>query len=195
MKNGLTEIIIFHDNNAPVPNFDEQIRKCSKTFFSTLKKAEADGEIRITLGAFGEGYKLYANDTPVAAVRLTIKNLTQGNGVRNIFDSLGNAIIEKGQAYSASDENEHPENIIFIITAFGRDNASKSFAYSQLTDMIAHQSYVYKWTFLCLTSEPLLTEQLGILPENIIRLDTEEEDFFDKALDDLAARIIAIINK
>ncbi|MCL2018508.1 MAG: hypothetical protein FWG70_02005 [Oscillospiraceae bacterium] len=195
MKIGLTEVIILHDNNTP-KEVSESMNKNGKKFFSALKENQAEGEIRITLGAFGEGFKLYASDVPVAAVRPVIKNFTNGNGVRNILDSVGSAIIEKGEVYSNSDESEHPERIVFVLTAFGRDNASKSFTYSQIADMVAHQSYVYKWKFLCLTNEPFITEQLGILPENVIPLEEDEEnDFFADALDELAVRIKSIINE
>ncbi|MDR2531382.1 MAG: hypothetical protein LBC82_00860 [Oscillospiraceae bacterium] len=193
MKSGLTEIIVLHDNNVPVENFEELARKNGKIFLETMKKAQGEGEIRITLGAFGDGYKFYTNDTPVAAVRLTTKHFGGGDGVRNVFDSIAETINEKGKAYSDADESEHPENVIVVLTTFGRDNASKSFTYNQVAEMVAHQSYVYKWKFFCMTNESLIMEQLGILPEHTILFDIEEENFFAKALAKLSERIIDVI--
>jgi hypothetical protein len=196
MKSGLTEIIILHDNNTPYPNFEETVRKCSKGLFAALKKAEAeihDGQIRITYAVSGEsddGYKLIIDDIPVAAVRLSAKYFASGNGMRALFDAIGDTMNRKGEAYSNSDESEHPENIIFILTAFGRDNASKSFTYAQVAEMIAHQSYVYKWRFFCLTTEQGIPEQLGIPEENYIWIDETDEDFYTKAMDKLIGRII-----
>ncbi|MCL2694594.1 MAG: hypothetical protein FWE60_05770 [Oscillospiraceae bacterium] len=195
MKNGLTEVIILHDNNAPTPDFDAQLNK-SKSFFTTLKKAEArlpDGEIRVTLGSFGEGRKILADDIPVAAVRPIVKYLTQGVGRRDIFDSVAATMIKKGDAYRDTDEAEHPENVIFVLTAFGRDNASKSYTFSQIADMIAHQSYVYRWKFFCLTDEPLVPEQLGIPDEDVIFLDKDVDGFFVEALGELAEKIIKVV--
>jgi hypothetical protein len=193
MKNGLTEIIILHDNNAPIPDFEEQVRKGSKAFWAALKKC--DSEVRATLAAFGESCKMHTDDVPVSTVRTNVKHFIGGSGVRNIFDSLGCAIAQKGEAYSASDESEHPENVIFVLTSFGRDNASKNFTYRKVAKMIAHQSYVYKWRFFCLTNEAVLIEQLGIPEENIIRLDFEQEEFFPKALDELSEKILNIISR
>jgi hypothetical protein len=193
MKTGLTEIIILHDNNVPIKDFEEETRKYGKDFFAALKKAEAeipDGEIRITLGVFGEEFKMLANDIPVAAVRPAAKQFTPGNGTRNVLDSLGNTIIEKGKAYSNTDESEHPENIIVILTAFGRDNASKNYTYNQIADMIAHQSYVYKWRFICMTNEPTIPEQLGIPEEDTIWIDSDDEDFWGMALEKLTGRLV-----
>jgi hypothetical protein len=199
MKTGLTEIIILHDNNAPYPSFEEIVNKSNKAFFTILKKAEAevhDGEIRITYAVSGEsgtGYKLIADDIPVAAVRLGAKNFIAASGMRDIFDAMGNTMLEKGKAYSASDESEHPENVIFILTAFGRDNASKSYTFSQIADMVAHQSYVYKWKFFCLTTEPAVPEQLGIPEECCTFINDEEDDFYEDAMDKLTGRIVYTI--
>ena len=196
MKTGLTEIIILHDNNAPYPSFEDSVNKSSGAFLKALKEAEAqipDGEIRITYavsGKGGEGYNLIANDIPVAAVRLGAKNFIAAGGMRDILDAMGNTIIDKGKAYSASDENEHPENVIFILTAFGRDNASKSYTFNQVADMVAHQSYVYKWKFFCLTTEHGLPEQLGIPEDNCIWIDEENEDFYTRAMEKLTGRIV-----
>ncbi|MDR2558855.1 MAG: hypothetical protein LBC86_04840 [Oscillospiraceae bacterium] len=195
MKAGLTEIIVLHDNNVPVEKFEEKALKSGKIFLNTMKKAQGEGEIRITLGAFGDGYTFYTDDTPVAAVRLLSKHFGGGNGVRNIFDSLANTMIEKGNAYSASDESEHPENIIVVLTTFGKDNASKSFTYNQVAEMVGHQSEIYKWNFICMTTEPLVPEQLGIPQECIISIDKEDKDFFALALVELAERVLSIVNK
>lgn len=194
MKTGLTEIIILHDNNAPVPGFEELAQKYGKAFFNTLKKSQGAGEIRITLGAFGEEYKFFAEDTPVAVLRPAIKYFANGSGIRNIFDSVANAMFEKGKAYSAASESEHPENIIVVLTTFGRDNASKSYTYSQVAEMVAHQTEIYKWKFISVTSEPLVPEQLGISKENVILIDSEDEDFWMMALGELSKRILDLIN-
>jgi len=195
MKHGLTEIIILHDNNAPVPNFEEHARKHGRKFFNGLKDSGVFGEVRVTLAAFGEGYKFYNNSTPIAAVRPVAKNFANGNGVRNVFDTLANTMNEKGRAYSNTDESEHPENVIFVLTTFGRDNASKSFAYSRVAEMIAHQSYVYKWNFICMTNEQLISSQLELHEESVIRIDSEDESFWDKALTELSEKIRKIIQK
>ncbi|MCL2698198.1 MAG: hypothetical protein FWE74_08985 [Oscillospiraceae bacterium] len=195
MKIGLTEVIILHDNNAPAENFEEITRKNGRVFFNTLKKSQGEGEIRITLGAFGEEYKFYTDDTPVSSVRPMTKYFVNGNGVRNVFDSLANTMIEKGKAYSASDESEHPENIIVVLTTFGRDNASKNYTYNQVADMVAHQSGVYKWRFISVTAEPLVPEQLGIPQDFVIGIDKEEDDFWGKALNKLSEKILSQISK
>jgi hypothetical protein len=192
MKSGLTEIIILHDNNAPVPNFGGQAKKVSNAFFSAMKNLNA--EIRITYAVYGGGtFKFIANNAPAGSVKISVKDYA-ANGARNILDSVGNMIIEKGKAYAEMDESEHPENVIFAIAAFGRDNASKNFEYNQIADMIAHQSYVYKWQFFCGASEPGLAEQLGIPEESTFLIDTESEDFFKKVVKDLEEKIKEILN-
>ncbi|MCL1824268.1 MAG: hypothetical protein FWG44_08720 [Oscillospiraceae bacterium] len=206
MKIGLTEIIILHDNNAPIPDFGKQARKSSSDFISILKKTGFD--IRVTFANFGNGYKVTANDVPVAAVSFNAKNYI-ANGTRDIFDSAGNMINEKGKVFSETDPNEHPENIIFVLTAFGRDNASKSFTFAQIADMIGHQSYVYKWKFFCLATEPAVPQQLGIPEDCVIWMDTthlnlppaaeasasgEAENFLSQALKELAEKIKKIIS-
>jgi hypothetical protein len=195
MKIGLTEIIILHDNNAPVENFEEIASKYGKAFFNTLKKSQGEGEIRVTLGAFGEKHKFFTDDTPVAAVRPSMKHFANGNGMRNIFDSVANAMSEKGKVYNAADESEHPENVIVVLATFGRDNASKNFTYNQIAEMVAHQSDIYKWNFISITAEPLIPEQLGIPSENIIRIDKEDEDFWSKALSECASLILKLISR
>ena len=217
MKSRLTEIIILHDNNAPVPDFGKTARKSSSDFLAALSKIGS--EIRITYANFGSGksakpatnekatpksksvpdetaqssYKITADNIPAGEVRLNARNYTS-NGTRDIFDSMGNAMIEKGKAYSQTDQNEHPENVIFVLTAFGRDNASKTFTFNQVSDMIKHQSEVYKWKFFCLANEPAVPGQLGIPEDFVIWIDSENEEFLSKALNELSERIKNLID-
>jgi len=186
MKNGLTEIIILHDCNAPRPDFSKIVRASGMKFFESMKSAR--GEIRITYAVFGGGYKLLANDVPVGKVNLKVKDF-EGNGTRDIFDSAGKTITEKGMAYSAKDSGEHPENVIFVLVAFGRDNASKTFAFNQVRDMAGHQSWVYKWKFFCASCDSVLAEQLDIPEENFVLIEDDIEESFPDALNKLSGRI------
>ena len=191
MKNGLTEIIILQDNNAPVPHFGKKANKCVKEFFGSMENTE--GEIRITYATFGGGYKMITDNTPVEKVKIGAKDYHHANGARDVFDSAGRTIIEKGKAYSMSDQSEHPENVIFVLTSFGRDNASKYYTYTQIREMIRHQSEVYNWRFFCLTNEPFLTKQLGISDGSVIWFDEQTENSCSNAMNELSNRIKDLI--
>lgn len=193
MKSGLTEIVFILDSNPSAPDFDKQARKSLGNFFSAMKKK--DSEIKVTFAVYGSsgGYKIFADDVPVAALRMSAKYFEKGNGTRDLFDSAAGAIYEKGTAYSRTDESEHPENVIFVITAFGRDNASKSNTYSKVAEIIGHQAYVYKWRFFCLTTDTTVSSQLGIPAEAVMMLDLEDEDFLGKGLGELQKKISEIV--
>ncbi|MCL2077824.1 MAG: hypothetical protein FWH08_05390 [Oscillospiraceae bacterium] len=194
MKKGLTELIVMHDNITPVPGFQKKAQKISAEFLATLSKAQTEErQIRFTGVLFGGGYKMVADDVPIGDVKSNPDDFT-ATGTRDIFDSAAKAIIEKGSAYGNKHESEHPENIIFVIVAFGRDNASKSFTYSQVADMVRHQSEVYKWKFFCLTTDSFVSEQFGLGEDFVILLDYGEDDYFSDALKKLSERIMNIID-
>ncbi|MCL2108011.1 MAG: hypothetical protein FWH20_01520 [Oscillospiraceae bacterium] len=196
MKTGLTEIIFLYDSNPPMPNFDKQARKNFSDFFSGLKKTDA--EIKVTFITYGgDGCRIIEDDTPVAAVRMSAKYFETAGGRRDFFDAAASAIVKKGENYSATDEAEHPENVVFVLTAFGRDNASKNFTYSQVAEMVGHQTYVYKWKFFCLTTDMTVSGQLDIPGDSVIILgsDGEGEDFLSKGLKVLGEKVVqGIIN-
>ena len=196
MKKGLAEVIVLHDKNAPVSGLEKTVLKCADEFLVSLRNTEAvntdDLQIRFSCAVFGGEYDLFVESVPIADVKLTNKKFTV-KGTRDFFDSAANLITQKGIAYSNQPENEHPENVILILVAFGRDNASKNFTYSQVADMIRHQTEVYKWKFFCVTGDSFVSEQLGIPEEFIVLFDSKEEGFFAKALEELAARIINLL--
>jgi len=87
-----------------------------------------------------------------------------------LIDSAVNFADETGVRYCNTPAEEIPERIIFVMTLLGKDNASKSYTYDKLREIIEHQSYVYKWEFFMVTDEPSNAEAIGIGEQNLISI-------------------------
>ena len=171
MKKGLSEIIILYDDNILCKFEQKKLLSACKSMLKSLKTD--DNEINVTFLKFCDEIEIVTLNRPVE--KLTFKNIgSKRNGARALIDCASEAIINTGARYAQQPEEEHPENIIFLMTVSGQENASKRYTCQQLSDMLIHQTDVYKWEFFMLTDDVNNYKNIELNPENIVLFDSDD---------------------
>lgn len=185
MKHDLTEIIIAESGSCPE---DGTNPGNSLGVYNRLFKAQniPDLETRVSL-ALDHGV-IFTNE---AAETVTLDgNRPDTAGKCRVIDTAVEAMTAAGARYASISEDEHPGKVIFVITAFGRDNASCHNTYEKLHAMTQHQLYVYKWKFFLLTNDVFVKDKLMFSDEDTVFFDCCDPDFFEAALGKLSGMIL-----
>jgi hypothetical protein len=148
------------------------------TFIEAQKSLH--GECEVSLIQFNHGVE-------VTYKSVNVKNLSKGllpeqynpNGGTALLDAIGNTIIRKGAELSALPESSRPGKVMFVIITDGQENTSRKFTFSQIKEMIEHQTSVYSWdfTFLGANIDTFnVASNLGISSNKSLSFSTSKPD-------------------
>ncbi|MDR0197195.1 MAG: hypothetical protein LBI36_03120 [Oscillospiraceae bacterium] len=185
MKENLTEVIAIYSGNIPANDFVEAAKLTGEKL-KVIK--DIPREVRFTVcsfGADGANYKKVCENLPVE--KLSAKKLfsAESGCELALIDSAAGLIDAVGERYRGTPEHEIPGRIIFVIIAFGKDNASRKHTYDQLREVIGHQSGVYGWEFYLITDTPFVAEKLGFAADRTIFAASDTQGAFPRALGEL----------
>lgn len=68
-------------------------------------------------------------------------------GSTALYDAMGQAIVKTGADLFALEEDERPNNVIFVVVTDGGENASREYDFQSLQALIEQQKSIYNWTF------------------------------------------------
>ena len=71
-------------------------------------------------------------------------------GCTALLDAVGGAIHHIGNVHKYARDEDRPEKTVFVITTDGMENASKTYTYGHVQEMIKRQTEKYGWEFLFL---------------------------------------------
>lgn len=126
-------------------------RQGESHFLKKGKESEADKkEIFVTTVLFDDQYELLYNHCPIDEVSRMTKREYYARGCTALLDAVGKTINSVGKRLADTPEDERPQNILFVITTDGYENASLEYTKSRVKEMIEHQQNVYNWKFLFL---------------------------------------------
>ena len=100
---------------------------------------------------------LFDNDCEVLYDRVPLNKIPAMTGkdyyVRGctaLLDAVGGAIHHIGNVHKYARKEDVPEKTLFVITTDGMENASHSYTYEKVREMIERQKEKYGWEFLFL---------------------------------------------
>ena len=71
-------------------------------------------------------------------------------GMTALWDAIGIAVHDFGEALASLDEQKRPDMVQVIIVTDGMENASREYTGGQINSAISHQRDTYKWDFIFL---------------------------------------------
>jgi uncharacterized protein YegL len=148
MKKDLTELVFILDRSGSMGGLENDT---IGGYNSMLKKQkEETGEAIVTTVLFDNTYELLHD-------RINVKGITPITGkdyfVRGttaLLDAIGNTITKIGNVQKHTSEDEKAENVLFVITTDGMENASVEYSYEKIKEMIEMQKEKYGWEFIFL---------------------------------------------
>jgi len=147
MKKGLTELVFILDRSGSMEGLEKDT---IGGFNSMLKKQrKQEGEVNVTTVLFDDEIDIIHDRFPIGAV----KNLTDSDyyvrGCTALLDAVGSTVKKVENIQNRLPEELRAENIIFVITTDGHENASQEYTANMVKKMI-EKNQECGWQFIFL---------------------------------------------
>ncbi len=148
MRKGLTEVVFILDRSGSMSGLEADTIGGFNSMIEKQKKEE--GEAYISTVLFDDKTDVIYDRTPVAKVEPMTDNQYFVRGCTALLDAIGGAIHHIGNVHKYAREEDRPEKTLFIITTDGMENASHTYTYEKVKEMVERQREKYNWEFLFL---------------------------------------------
>jgi uncharacterized protein YegL len=176
MNNHLTEVIFILDRSGSMSGLETDTIGGYNSFLD--RQRQDPGESHITTVLFDDEYEILHDGVPVQKVEPLTSKTYFTLGSTALLDAVGRTIDQVGHRLSQTPEDQRPGKVIFVITTDGYENASRTYSWSQVRDMIRRQREIYSWEFLFLgadiDAEGIATD-LGISQDHAVSYSKSSE--------------------
>jgi len=114
------------------------------------KQKKEPGEAVITTVLFDDRYELLHDRINIRGIEPITEKEYYVRGTTALLDAVGRTIGKIGNVQKHTAEDERAENVMFVITTDGMENASREYSYEKIRWMIEHQKSKYGWEFIFL---------------------------------------------
>ncbi|WP_231495818.1 vWA domain-containing protein [Paucisalibacillus sp. EB02] len=186
-----TEIIFLLDRSGSMSGLE----KDTIGGFNAIveKQSKLKGETTLTTVLFDHEYELLWNGIDAREVKLTEKNYFV-RGSTALLDAIGKTIMDVSYRLSNTKPEVRADNVLFVITTDGFENASWHYSYKQVKKMIVDQQKNHGWEFMFLGANIDAASEagnLGIDVENSFSYkatDSGVEEMYDVIHEELSVR-------
>lgn len=148
MKKGLTELVFILDRSGSMSGLETDTIGGYNSLLQKQKKES--GEALITTVLFDDQYELLHDRINLRGIEPITDKEYYIRGMTALLDAVGKTISKISNAQKHTSEDEKAENVMFVITTDGIENASREFSYEKVKKMIEHQKNKYGWEFIFL---------------------------------------------
>ncbi len=148
MKKGLTEMVFILDRSGSMAGLEADT---IGGYNSMLEKQKAlVGEALVSTVLFDHESTVICDRSPLSEVTEMTEEEYYVRGCTALLDAVGGAIHHIGNVHKYARDEDRPEKTVFVITTDGMENASKTYTYGRVQEMIKRQTEKYGWEFLFL---------------------------------------------
>ena len=148
MKNGTTELVFILDRSGSMSGLESDT---IGGYNAMLKKQQEEpGEAIVTTVLFDDNYELLHDRTNIKGIKPITEEEYYVRGSTALLDAIGKTINKIVNATRHTAKEHQAENVIFVITTDGMENASREYDHHKVKEMIEHQKARYNWEFIFL---------------------------------------------
>lgn len=148
MKKGLTELVFILDRSGSMSGLE---RDTIGGYNAMLEKQKSEpGEVLITTVLFDDRYELLHDRINIRGIEPITDKEYFVIGSTALLDAVGKTINKIGNVQKHTTKDERAEQVMFVITTDGMENASREFTYEKVRQMIENQKSKYGWEFIFL---------------------------------------------
>lgn len=176
MKKGLTELVFILDRSGSMSGLESDTIGGYNSLLEKQKKES--GEALITTVLFDDEYELLHDRINLRGIRPITDKQYYVRGMTALLDAVGKTISKIGNAQKNTAEDERAENIMFVITTDGMENASREYSFEKVQTMIKHQKDRYGWEFIFLGANidaVATAEKFGIGSDRAVNYNPDSE--------------------
>ena len=148
MKKDLTELVFILDRSGSMSGLEGDTIGGYNAMLEKQKKEQ--GEAVITTVLFDDKYELLHDRINLRGIEPITEKEYYVRGTTALLDAVGRTIGKIGNVQKHTAEDERAENVMFVITTDGMENASREYSYEKIRWMIEHQKSKYGWEFIFL---------------------------------------------
>lgn len=148
MKKGLTELVFILDRSGSMSGLESDTIGGYNSLLDKQKKE--DGEAVATTVLFDDRYELLHDRVDLKEIQPISHKEYFVRGTTALLDAVGKTINMIAYVHKHIREEDRPENVMFVITTDGMENASCEYTYKNIKDMISRQKKEYNWEFIFL---------------------------------------------
>jgi uncharacterized protein YegL len=176
MKDNLTEIVFIIDRSGSMQGLELDTIGGYNQFLE--KQKQNQGEATISTILFDDRFEVLHDRLDLKHIKPITLNEYFVRGSTALFDVIGNSIDRIGNQLSNTEEHNRPSKVIFVITTDGMENASKTYSYEKVKDMIEHQKTKYNWEFIFIGANfdaESFAESIGIAKDRSVKYQHSNE--------------------
>ena len=114
------------------------------------KQKGEPGEVIITTVLFDDRYEILHDRINLIGIKPLTNKEYYTRGTTALLDAIGKTINKIVNVQRNTKEDEQAENIVFVITTDGMENASREYSYEKVRKSIEYQKSKYGWEFIFL---------------------------------------------
>lgn len=148
MRKGLTEVVFILDRSGSMSGLEADT---IGGFNSMIRKQkQEEGEALISTVLFDDRTEVIYDRVPVEKVEEMTDKQYFVRGCTALLDAIGGAIHHIANIHKYAREEDRPEKTLFVITTDGMENASRTYSYEKVKQMVEKEKEKYGWEFLFL---------------------------------------------
>ena len=148
MRKGLTEVVFILDRSGSMGGLEADTIGGFNSMIEKQRKEE--GEAYISTVLFDDQTEVIYDRVPVGKAEPMTDRQYYVRGCTALLDALGGAIHHIANVHKYAREEDRPEKTLFIITTDGMENASRTYDYKKVREMVEREKKEYGWEFLFL---------------------------------------------
>ncbi len=148
MKNDYSHVAIVLDRSGSMESVKSDTIGGFNEFLK--KQKQETGSCTFSLVQFDHEYEVLEDFKDINKVSELNNKTFSPRGMTALYDAVGRTITSIGKKLSEMKEEDRPERVIFVIVTDGLENSSKEFTSDKISEMISHQTNIYKWQFMFL---------------------------------------------
>lgn len=176
MKKDLTELVFILDRSGSMSGLESDTIGGYNSMLEKQKKEP--GEALITTVLFDDKYELLHDRINLRGIEPITEKEYYVRGSTALLDAVGKTINKIGNAQKHTADAERAEQVMFVITTDGMENASREYSYERIRQMIEHQKSKYGWEFIFLGANidaVAAADSLGIGKDRAVNYNADSE--------------------
>lgn len=147
-KTSRTELVFILDKSGSMAGLESDT---IGGYNAMLKKQqEAPGEATVTTVLFDDSYELLHDRIDIQGIAPITENEYFVGGCTALLDAVGKTIHKIVNAQRHTGKDHQADQVIFVITTDGLENASREYSYDKIKQMIELEKTQYNWEFIFL---------------------------------------------
>lgn len=176
MKTKTTELVFILDKSGSMSGLETDT---IGGYNAMLEKQQKEpGEAIVTTVLFDNNYELLHDRINIKAINPITEKEYYVGGSTALLDAIGNTINKIVNARRHTKVEYQADQVMFVITTDGMENASREYTYDKIKTMIERQKSEYNWEFIFLGAniDAIATaEKFGISPDRASNYNADSE--------------------